>query len=77
MMDKLNEMGVATRPATHAVHMPTYYREKYAIKAEDFPNAYIADQCSISLPLFHGMTRDEQDHVIFSVKKAFSKLKFN
>jgi len=77
MMDKLNEMGVATRPATHAVHMLTYYREKYAIKAEDFPNAYIADQCSISLPLFHGMTRDEQDHVIFSVKKAFSKLKLN
>ena len=29
------------------------------------------------LPLFHGMTRDEQDHVIFWLKKHFQKLKFN
>lgn len=76
-MNNLNQLGVSTRPATHAVHLLSYYREKYKIKAEDFPNAYIADQCSISLPLFHGMTRVEQDHVILSVKKAFSKLKFN
>ncbi len=73
-MDNLNQLGVSTRPATHAVHLLSYYREKYKIKAEDFPNAYIADQCSVSLPLFHGMTSDEQDYVITSVIDVFSKM---
>ena len=50
--------------------------EKYKIKSEDFPNAYIADQCSVSLPLFNGMSEVEQHHVITSVKHVFSKMKF-
>ena len=32
-----------------------------------FPNAYAADQCSISLPLFHGMKEEEQNFVIEKV----------
>jgi len=66
-MDELQTNGISTRPATHAVHMLTYYREKYELKSEDFPNAYIANDCSISLPLFHGMTSEEQDYVIQTV----------
>jgi perosamine synthetase len=63
-MDQLQQAGISTRPATHAVHMLTFYREKYRLKPEDFPNAYRANDCSISLPLFHGMTTAEQDYVI-------------
>jgi dTDP-4-amino-4,6-dideoxygalactose transaminase len=44
--------------------MLTFYREKYKLQPEDFPNAYAANHCSISLPLFHGMTTTEQDYVI-------------
>ena len=63
-MDRLQQAGISTRPATHAVHMLTYYREKYGLKAEDFPMAFAANDCSISLPLFHGMTEAEQHYVI-------------
>lgn len=63
-MDRLQQAGVSTRPATHAVHMLTFYREKYSLVPEDFPNAYAANHCSISLPLFHGMTDAEQTYVI-------------
>ena len=66
-MDELKIKGISTRPATHAVHMLTYYSEKYRLKPEDFPNAYIANDCSISLPLFHGMTGQEQDYVVETV----------
>lgn len=66
-MEDLLKAGVSTRPATHAVHMLTYYREKYGHKPEDFPNAWAANDCSISLPLFHGMTEKEQAHVIEQV----------
>lgn len=69
-MDKLQKMGISTRPATHAVHMLTFYREKYKLNPQDFPNAYAANDCSISLPLFHGMTSEEQDYVIEQVVES-------
>jgi len=70
-MDDLQQSGISTRPATHAVHMLTYYSNKYGLKPSDFPNAYAANDCSISLPLFHGMTHEEQDFVIQKLR-AFS-----
>jgi dTDP-4-amino-4,6-dideoxygalactose transaminase len=67
LMDRLQQVGSSTRPATHAVHMLTFYREKYGLKPVDYPNAYAANDCSISLPLFHGMTDEEQNFVIYNV----------
>jgi dTDP-4-amino-4,6-dideoxygalactose transaminase len=66
-MDRLQQAGISTRPATHAVHMLSFYREKYDLKPGDFPNAWAANDCSISLPLFHGMTEAEQAFVIAQV----------
>jgi len=66
-MDDLQKIGISTRPATHAVHMLSFYKEKYRLIPENFPNAYAADHCSISLPLFHGMKEEEQDFVIQKV----------
>jgi len=67
-MDQLQQQGISTRPATHAVHMLAFYRQKYQLKPEDFPNAFAANDCSISLPLFHGMTEVEQNEVIRPVQ---------
>lgn len=63
-MEALQAVGVSTRPATHAVHMLSFYAEKYDLSPEDFPNARAANDCSISLPLFHGMTDEDKSHVI-------------
>jgi len=68
-MDTLQNEGVSTRPATHAVHMLQYYKTKYQLQPEDFPNAYLANECSISFPLFNGLTADEQNYVIKTIKK--------
>jgi dTDP-4-amino-4,6-dideoxygalactose transaminase len=70
-MDQLQKAGVSTRPATHAVHMLTYYRDKYGLAPEQFPNAYAANHCSISLPLFHGMTGAEQQFVCETVLSGY------
>jgi perosamine synthetase len=67
-MDRLQQAGISTRPATHAVHMLAYYRHKYLHQPEDFPFAFAANDCSISLPLFHGLTIAEQDYVIDQVR---------
>ncbi len=66
-MEALQQAGISTRPATHAVHMLAFYREKYGLASIDMPAAYAANDCSISLPLFHGMTTEEQDYVIAQV----------
>ena len=63
-MEELQKNGISTRPATHAVHMLSYYKNKYKLKPNDFPNSYIANNCSISFPLFHGMQTHEQNYVI-------------
>jgi dTDP-4-amino-4,6-dideoxygalactose transaminase len=67
-MDRLQQAGISTRPATHAVHMLSFYKQHYQLTPEDFPNAYAASDCSISLPLFHGMTEAEQTFVIQQVQ---------
>jgi len=69
-MEKLQKAGISTRPATHAVHMLSFYREKYKLIPQDFPNAYAANDCSISLPLFQGMRSEEQDYVIRQVVES-------
>lgn len=69
-MDELQKNGISTRPATHAVHMLSYYQKKYGFEPKDFPNARAADHCSISLPLFHGMKKSEQDFVIENILEA-------
>ncbi|MBA45864.1 MAG: aminotransferase DegT [Euryarchaeota archaeon] len=69
LMQNLESLGISTRPATHAVHMLKYYKNKYKIKPVDFPNSYIANQVSISLPLYNGMTIDELDYIIKGIRK--------
>jgi len=66
-MDDLQQKGISTRPATHAVHMLSYYQKKYEIKSENFINSFVANDCSISLPLFNGMTEAEQNFVIETI----------
>lgn len=66
-MDELQQVGISTRPATHAVHMLSFYQRKYGLKPEDLPNAFAANDCSISLPLFHGMSEAEQTYVMDGV----------
>ncbi len=66
-MDRLQQLGISTRPATHALHMLAFYRKKYGHLPAQFPNAFAANDCSISLPLFHGMTKAEQSFVIEQV----------
>jgi len=73
-MNQLQQFGISTRPATHAVHMLSFYRQKYSLNPEDFPSAFAANDCSISLPLFHGMTEVEQEYVIEQVSTQYAVL---
>lgn len=69
MMMKLEEVGIATRQGTHAVILQDYYANKYGIRSTDFPNAYLADHLSLTLPLYPQMTKDEQNFVCENITK--------
>ena len=64
MMDQMAAKNIQSRPGTHAVHRLDYYREKYSLRAEDFPNAALCEDTSITLPIFPGMTDADQDLVV-------------
>lgn len=68
-MQYLSDNGIATRPGTHAVHLQDYYSKKYNLKPEEFFNSYIAEKCTIALPLFPGMTDDEFNYVIEKIRR--------
>lgn len=63
VMSKLESEGVATRQGSHAPVLLGYYANKYGIRPDAFPMALIADRLSLTLPLFPGMTQEEQAFV--------------
>ncbi len=67
LMQSLYEAGVATRPGTHAPHMLGYYRNKYKIRAADYPQSWRADWLTLALPIYAGLTADEQEQVCASL----------
>ncbi len=68
IMEKLQEKGISTRPGTHAVHMLNFYKDKYGFKAQDFPNAQLANDQSIAIPLHNRMVKEDYDYVIAALK---------
>ena len=74
LLQLLEDQGIATRQGTHAVHMLGYYRKRFGYKPEDFVNAYACDHLSITLPLYIGITDEDQEYVIDTMKKTLKDL---
>jgi perosamine synthetase len=68
IMERLQQMGISTRPGTHAPHMLGYYAEKYNIKPDDFPEARDCNNYSMSIPLFNKMTKEDYEYVVYALK---------
>lgn len=73
LLAKLEEIGIATRQGTHAVHMLGYYKNRFGFVPEDFPNAYACDHLSITLPLYMQMTDEDQEYVIDTIRKVIDE----
>lgn len=64
IMEKLQAVGISTRPGTHAVHMLGYYQNKFGIKPEDYPGAKACDQNTMAIPLHNRMTEEDYHYVV-------------
>lgn len=73
VMDHLAAGGIQTRPGTHAVHRLGYFVAKYGLEASQFPNACIAEDTTITLPIFPGMAPDDSERVVREVDFALKQ----
>ena len=62
----------STRSGTHAVYMFSYFKKSYNLEDSDFISSFAAKNCSISIPLFHGMREVEQEYVVEKIRNLHS-----
>ena len=68
LMEQLQEVGISTRPGTHAVHMLGYYAQRFGIKPTDYPRAMDCDHNTMAIPLHNQMSKDDYQHVVETLK---------
>lgn len=68
-IEALAENGVGTSVHYKPIHQLTYYKEKYHLKAEDYPNAEKTWRGNVSLPLYPFMLEDDLQYIVEKIKK--------
>ena len=61
IMEYLKKEGISTRPGTHAIHKLDYYKNKYGLTNEEFPNSTYCSENSIAIPLHNKIKQSEID----------------
>ena len=72
VFDELREAGVGVNVHYIPIHTQPYYR-KFGFKDGDFPNSENYYEAALSLPLYSGMSFQEQDKVVKSVTTAINE----
>lgn len=72
VMERLAAAQIQTRPGTHAAHRLGYYANKYDLRAEQFPNACRAEDTTITLPIFPGMSDEQQGFVVEHIRASLA-----
>jgi perosamine synthetase len=73
IMDIMASRDIQTRPGTHAVHRLGYYTNKYGIRPDQYPCAVLAEDTTITLPIFPGMSDSQQDLVVDVLRDALAQ----
>lgn len=68
-IEKMSEQGVGTSVHYKPIHQLTYYKERYNLVKEDYPNAQLTWIGNVSLPLYPYMTVEELQYVVDAIKR--------
>jgi dTDP-4-amino-4,6-dideoxygalactose transaminase len=71
VFELLREQGIGVNVHYIPVHTQPYY-QTMGFFAEDFPEAMAYYREAISLPMFQGMTSDQQDEVVKALELALA-----
>jgi dTDP-4-amino-4,6-dideoxygalactose transaminase len=65
----MTEMGIGTSVHFKPLHRMTYYRDRYGLRPEDFPEAERIWRGNVSLPIYPSMTNEDLDYVCSGIMK--------
>ena len=64
IMDKFAEMDIQSRPGTIAISRTKFNMTKYGLSYGDFPISEFCEDCSVTLPIYPFMKREDADTVL-------------
>ena len=68
LFNAMKDRGITCSVHYTPLHRFSYWRETYGLKGQDYPNAERAGQNVISLPVFFGMSDEQIDYVIGTLR---------
>lgn len=71
---ELKSNGIDTRLSFPPIHIQPYYQEKFGFKDDSFPISYKAWKQLIDLPIWVGLTVEDQNYVIDELKDIVKKI---
>jgi dTDP-4-amino-4,6-dideoxygalactose transaminase len=72
-IDAMSAAGIGTSVHFIPLHLHPYWRDKYRLRPEQFPNATKAFNHAVSLPLYTRMTDADQDRVIRTARSILDR----
>lgn len=75
LIERLADAGIGASVHYKPLHRMTYYRDRYGLKAEDFPNAEKHWRGCLSLPVYPGLSEPELAYICETVHRAVSARK--
>ncbi len=67
-VELMAERGIGTSIHYKPLHRMTYYKERYNLRPEDYPNAERIWKGCVSLPIYPSLSNDELDYICASIK---------
>src|SRR5207249_1217925 len=64
----LADAGIASVQGAQSMACINFYQRKYHWKPQDFPIAQIVDAATVALPIYPGLTPEEQGYVIQCIR---------
>lgn len=71
-IEKMSEAGIGTSVHYKPLHQMTYYRERYRLNPDDFPNAEKTWKGNVSLPLYPFLKEEELHYICKTVNKLLN-----
>lgn len=68
IMERLQAMGISTRPGTHAIHMLGYYARRFGLRPDDFPGARNCNDQTMAIPLHNRMVEADFAYVVDALR---------
>ena len=72
-IELLAEAGIGTSVHYKPLHRMTYYRERYGLPPEDFPNAEKHWKGCVSLPVYRSLTDQELAYIVRHIRRVLER----